>query len=136
MFRSIPLAALAAAVATSAMAAGPISEWGASELKDMDGLHLGSAVDGMTWEGTAPAGEPGKVDVVITMAGKYALVGSCGGDCTDIGLILDQGGKTVAQGVTGFRTDLQPGTYSLLVGFDNCKSQQCRYVVRAYQTKP
>jgi hypothetical protein len=134
MFRKSAIAALAAAAIFASGAQA--SDWAASQLKEMDAYGFGAAVDGMTWEGSVATGQSGKVDIVVPAAGKYALVGSCGEDCTDIGLILDQGGKTLAQGVTGFRVELAPGSYSLLVGFDNCKSAQCRYVVRAYQSKP
>lgn len=135
MFRRLSLAAAFAAVAAAAFAQTP-SDWASSQLKEMDAYGFGGAVDGMTWEGSAANGQAGKIEVKIPAKGTYALVGSCGEDCTDIGLILDQGGKTIAQGVTGFRQPLEAGSYTLLVGFDNCKSQQCRYVVRAYQTKP
>jgi hypothetical protein len=137
MIRKIVIAAVAAAAATAAWASDlSPSPWASAQLTEMDAYGFGAPVDGMTWEGTVPGGQSGKIDMVIASAGKYAVVGSCGEDCGDIGLILDQGGKTVAQGVTGFRSDLPAGSYSLLVGFDNCKSTQCRYVVRAYQTKP
>jgi hypothetical protein len=54
-------------------------------------------------------------------------------DCGDIGLILNRDGKPVAEGVTGFKSQLAAGDYELKIGFDACKEAQCRYVVRVYR---
>jgi hypothetical protein len=108
------------------------SEWAAPQLKEMDAV-FGQPVEGLTFEGSAPAGQIGTVKVTLPAAGRYAFVGACGGDCADIGLILDHDGKSVAEGVTGFKQTLAAGEYELKVGFDQCKETQCRYVVRVYK---
>ena len=126
--------ALAALIAGTASAAP--SDWAGAQLKEMDGAGFGQAVDGITFEGAVTQGKTGQINVTIPTAGKYALVASCGEDCADIGLILQQNGQTVAEGDPGFRAQLKPGDYVLMIGFDNCKTAQCRWVVRAYQPKP
>jgi hypothetical protein len=108
------------------------SEWAAPQLKEMDAV-FGLPVEGLTFEGSAAAGQIGTVKVTLPAAGRYAFVGACGGDCVDIGLILDHAGKSVAQGVTGFKSSLDAGEYELKIGFDQCKEAQCRYVVRVYK---
>jgi hypothetical protein len=128
----IGLAALATLAASAALAADP-SAWAQGQLREMDAAGYGAPAPGLTFEGTVPKDQDGQVSVTIDAAGTYALVGSCGEDCADIGLMLQQDGKTVAEGVTGFKTALQPGRYVLLVGFDNCKTPQCRYVIRGYR---
>ncbi|HEY3814669.1 MAG TPA: hypothetical protein VGL66_15720 [Caulobacteraceae bacterium] len=125
-------AGVAAALIAGAALAAP-SDWASSQLKDMDSAGFGQAVDGMTFEGSVAQGQDGKVAVTVPAEGRYALVASCGEDCTDIGLILQQNGQTVAEGVSGFKAALKPGAYVLNIGFDNCKSAQCRWVVRAYK---
>ena len=127
-----PLAFAAVACLFAAVPALAQSEWAAPQLKEMDAV-FGQPVDGLTFEGSAPAGQIGTVKVTLLAAGRYAFVGSCGGDCVDIGLILDRDGKSVAQGVTGFKSALGAGDYELKIGFDQCKEAQCRYVVRVYK---
>jgi hypothetical protein len=129
--KPLVFAALACAFATAPALAQ--SEWAAPQLKEMDAV-FGQPVDGLTFEGAAPSGQVGVVKVTLPAAGRYAFVGSCGGDCVDIGLILDRGGKPVAQGVTGFKSALAAGEYELKIGFDRCEEAQCRYVVRVYKT--
>jgi hypothetical protein len=131
--RALGAGAVAALMAGAALAAP--SDWATGQLKEMDGGGFGRPVDGMTFEGSAPQGQNGQVAVTVPAEGSYALVASCGEDCADIGLILQQNGRTVAEGVTGFKADLKPGAYVLNIGFDNCKSAQCRWVVRAYTPK-
>jgi hypothetical protein len=131
--RTILVALAISALTATAASAAPLSDWAQGQLKEMDASGFGQAAPGLTFEGAVTQGQEGQVTVAIPAAGKYALVGSCGEDCTDIGLILQQGGKTVGEGVTGFRKDLQPGSYGLKIGFDNCKAAQCRYVVRVYR---
>jgi hypothetical protein len=94
---------------------------------------FGQPIEGMTFEGAAPSGEAASVKVTVPAGGRYAFVGSCGGDCVDIGLILNHDGKPVAEGVTGFKSALPAGDYELKIGFDACKEAQCRYVVRVYR---
>lgn len=108
------------------------SEWAAPQLREMDSV-FGQPLEGMTFEGSAPSGQIGLVKVTLPAAGRYAFVAACGGDCVDIGLILDREGKPVAQGVTGFKSELAAGEYELKIGFDQCKEAQCRYVVRVYK---
>jgi hypothetical protein len=134
MIRSALAAIVATAcVAGTASAAGGSSAWASAELKAMDAAGFGRAVESLTFEGVAASGETGRVTVTVGEAGTYRFVGSCGEDCTDIGLILQKDGATAAEGVTGFKATLQPGAYVLNVGFDNCKEARCRYVVRAYK---
>jgi hypothetical protein len=124
--------AVALVVAGSAVAAP--SPWAQGQLKEMDAGGFGQPVEALTFEGAVPGGQEGQVSVTIPAAGDWALVGSCGEDCTDIGLILDRkDGSNAAQGVSGFKAVLQPGTYDLHIGFDRCKEAQCRYVIRAYR---
>ncbi len=132
--KALSAGAVAALIATAAFAAP--SDWAAAQLKEMDGAGFGAPVADLTFEGAAPQGKTGETTVTIPAEGRYALVASCGEDCADIGLILQQNGQTVAEGVTGFKAVLKPGAYQLIIGFDNCKSAQCRWVVRAYQPKP
>jgi hypothetical protein len=127
-----PLAFIAFASLLAAAPAFAQSEWAAPQLKEMDAV-FGQPVEGLTFEGIAPAGQVGVVKVTLPAAGRYAFVGACGGDCVDIGLILDHAGKSVAQGVTGFKSSLDAGEYELKIGFDQCKEAQCRYVVRVYK---
>ncbi len=124
-------AALASACLFAALPALAQSAWAVAQLKDMDAA-FGKPVEGMTFEGAVPKGATGAIKLSLPAGGRYAVVGACGGDCTDIGLILDKDGKAVAQGVTGFKSTLPAGEYELKVGFDNCKDAQCRYVVRVY----
>ena len=132
--KALGAGAIFALLAGAAMAAAT-SDWANAQLKDMDTAGFGAPIDGMTFEGAVAQGKTGQVAVTIPAAGTYALVGSCGEDCADIGLILQQNGQTVAEGVTGFKAALKPGAYVLNIGFDNCKSAQCRWVVRAYRPK-
>ena len=132
--KALAVGAISTLIASAAFAAP--SDWAQSQLKEMDGAGFGQPVDGLTFEGSAPQGQTGKVTVTIPAEGHYALVASCGEDCADIGLILQQNGQTVAEGDPGFKAALKPGDYVLNIGFDNCKSAQCRWVVRAYQAKP
>jgi hypothetical protein len=125
--------AAAFCVASAATAAEPVSSWAAQELKAMDGAGFGRPVEGLTFEGSVPQGQNGRVGVQVREAGLYRFVGSCGEDCTDVGLILQKDGASAAQGVGGFKARLQPGDYLLHVGFDNCREARCRYVVRAYR---
>ncbi len=138
-FRTITTAAALAATLATMPAVGAqaaeLSPWSQGELKEMDAAGYGAPVDALTFEGAAAQGQTGQVVLTIPADGAYALIGSCGGDCTDIGLILQQNGATVAEGVTGFHATLKPGAYQLMIGFDNCKAAQCRYVVRAYRVK-
>jgi hypothetical protein len=129
---SKPLAFAALACLFAAAPALAQSEWAAPQLKEMDAV-FGQPVDGLTFEGSAPSGQIGVVKVTLPAGGRYAFVGACGGDCVDIGLILDRDGKPVAQGVTGFKSALAAGEYELKIGFDQCKEAQCRYVVRVYK---
>lgn len=126
-----PLAFAALACLVAAAPALAQSEWAAPQLKEMDAV-FGQPVEGLTFEGSAPTGQIGVVKVTLPAAGRYAFVGACGGDCVDIGLILDRDGKSVAEGVTGFKSALEAGEYELKIGFDQCKEAQCRYVVRVY----
>ena len=136
LVRALTAAALAVTLGLigGAAQAAP-SAWASGQLKDMDAAGYGAPAPGMTFEGAVAQGSDGRVTLTIPAAGSYALIGSCGEDCTDIGLILQQDGKTVAEGVTGFHAELKPGAYQLMIGFDNCKAAQCRYVVRGYQPK-
>ena len=133
--KALSAAAAAALVATAApgLAIAAPSDWATAQLKEMDGAGFGRPLADLTFEGSAPQGKNGQVAVTIPAQGQYALVASCGEDCADIGLILQQNGQTVAEGVSGFKADLKPGAYVLNIGFDNCKSTQCRWVVRAYR---
>ncbi|HWE47837.1 MAG TPA: hypothetical protein VG407_17595 [Caulobacteraceae bacterium] len=135
--KALAVGALAALIAGAAAAAPAApSDWANAQLKEMDAAGFGAPVDGLTFEGAALQGKTGEVKVSIPADGKYALVASCGEDCADIGLILQQNGQTVAEGDPGFHAQLKPGDYVLMIGFDNCKTAQCRWVVRAYQPKP
>jgi hypothetical protein len=135
----VPRSTALAAAAAGLLAIGPsaaqpsanVSDWAAPQLREMDAV-FGRPVEGLTFEGMAPAGETGAVRLKVPAAGRYAVVGACGEDCADIGLILDKDGKPVAQGVTGFKSTLAPGDYDLKVAFDACKTERCRYVVRVY----
>ena len=135
MFGKALIVGAATALIAGAALAAP-SDWAAAQLKEMDGAGFGAPVADLTFEGAVPQGKTGQTTITIPAQGAYALVASCGEDCADIGLILQQNGQTVAEGVTGFKATLKPGAYQLMVGFDNCKSAQCRWVVRAYQPKP
>jgi hypothetical protein len=135
MFGKALVAGAFVALMASGATAAP-SDWANGQLKEMDGAGFGQPVDGLTFEGAADQGKTGEVKLTIPADGKYALVASCGEDCADIGLILQQNGQTVAEGDPGFHAALKPGDYVLLIGFDNCKTAQCRWVVRAYQPKP
>jgi hypothetical protein len=133
-FKAWFAAAVVACVAAGAAQAAPVSPWAQGQLKEMDAGGFGHPVEALTFEGAVPGGQEGAVSVTIPSAGDWALVGSCGEDCTDIGLILDRkDGSNAGQGVSGFKAALQPGTYDLHIGFDRCKEKQCRYVVRAYR---
>lgn len=132
MTKLFAFAALACVLTVQPALAQPISSWAQPQLKEMDQV-FGQPVDGLTFEGSAPAGEVGTVKVTVPAGGRYAFVGACGGDCVDIGLILGRDGKSVAQGVTGFKSQLESGTYELKIGFDACKEAQCRWVVRVYK---
>jgi hypothetical protein len=134
VIRSIGAGFFAALAAGATVAAAPLSDWASSQLKEMDAAGFGQPVDGLTFEGAAAQGHDGQTPVTISAEGKYSVVASCGEDCTDIGLILQQNGQIVAEGISGFKgVALKPGAYQLLIGFDNCKAAQCRYVVRAYK---
>ncbi|HYF22052.1 MAG TPA: hypothetical protein VD929_01515 [Caulobacteraceae bacterium] len=130
IMRALAAGAAVLVVAGSALAA---SDWAAPQLADMDASGFGAPVEGMTFEGSAPRGKNGRVAVVVPADGRYAFVAACGEDCADVGLILQKGGRTVAEGVPGFRADLNAGAHVLHVGFDRCPEAQCRYVVRAYR---
>ncbi len=108
------------------------SDWANPQLKEMDAV-FGQPIDGLTFEGAVPSGGIGAVKIAVPASGRYAFVGACGGDCVDIGLILNHDGKPVAEGVTGFKSKLAAGDYELKIGFDSCKEAQCRYVVRVYR---
>jgi hypothetical protein len=134
---------LAFAVLACVLAVGPAvaqsdgpsdkpSDWAAPQLQEMDKV-FGQPVEGLTFTGAVPAGEVGSVKVSLPAGGRYAFVGACGGDCVDIGLILNRDGKPVAEGVTGFKSELAAGDYELKIGFDSCKEARCRYVVRVYR---
>lgn len=133
---------LAFAVLACVLAVGPAvaqsgasderSEWAAPQLKEMDQV-FGRPVEGLTFTGAVASGDVGSVRVSVPADGRYAFVGACGGDCVDIGLILNRDGKPVAEGVTGFKSQLAAGDYELKIGFDSCKEAQCRYVVRVYK---
>ncbi len=127
-----PLAFAALACLLAAGQAAAQSSWAQPQLKEMDAT-FGQPVEGLTFEGAAPSDAAASVKVTVPAGGRYAFVGSCGGDCVDIGLILNRDGKAVAQGVTGFKSTLGPGDYELKIGFDECKEAQCRYVVRVYK---
>jgi hypothetical protein len=129
----LKIVSAAAAVVLLSGAAPALSPWATAQLKDMDAFGFGGPVENLTWEGTIPSGTAGSVDLQVPAAGTYFVVGSCGEDCEDIGLILQQGDATVAEGITGFKAELQPGLYKLNIGFDRCGEPQCRYVVRAYR---
>ena len=131
MSKPLAFAAFACLLAAAAPALAQ-SEWATPQLKEMDAV-FGQPLDGMTFEGSAPKDQVGVVKVTLPAAGHYAFVAACGGDCVDIGLILNRGGKPVAEGVTGFKSELPAGEYQLKVGFDQCKEAQCRYVVRVYR---
>lgn len=138
MPKPVVFAVLACALAVGSAAAQPDkssdkpSDWAAPQLKEMDQV-FGRPVDGLTFVGAAPAGEAASVKVTVPAGGRYAFVGSCGEDCGDIGLILNRDGKPVAEGVTGFKSELAAGDYELKIGFDSCKEARCRYVVRVYR---
>jgi hypothetical protein len=132
--RPVPKLAAFAALA-GLLAVGPAlaqSQWAQPQIREMDAA-FGQPIEGLTFEGAAPSGDIGVVKVTVPASGRYAFVGSCGGDCVDIGLILNRDGKPVAQGVTGFKSALPAGDYELKIGFDACKEAQCRYVVRVYK---
>ena len=57
----------------------------------------------------------------------------CGEDCAPIGLIVGQGGKEIAAGVSGVKAQLQPGACTVMVGFDQCGQPKRRFVVRGYR---
>lgn len=123
-----------AALAAVLFAAAPAlaqSAWAVAQLKDLDAA-FGKPVEGLTFEGAVPKGYARSIKLNVPAGGRYAVVGTCGGDCTDIGLILDKDGAAVAQGVSGFKSTLAAGDYELKVGFDNCRDEKCRYVVRVY----
>jgi hypothetical protein len=128
-----PLAFAALACLLAAGQAAAQSSWAQPQLKEMDAAAFGQPVEGLTFEGAVPRGEAGSVKISVPAGGRYAFVGSCGGDCVDIGLILNRDGKPVAEGVTGFKSMLAAGAYELKIGFDECKEAQCRYVVRVYK---
>jgi len=130
---SKPVAALAAVFLALAAPALAASGWAAPQLADMDASGFGTAVEGLTFEGSAPRGQNGRVAVSVPADGRYAFVAACGEDCADIGLILQKDGRTVAEGVPGFRADLKAGAHVLHIGFDRCPEAQCRYVVRGYR---
>lgn len=110
------------------------SPWAAAQLKGLDSGGFDRAAEVLTFEGAASQGQESTVRIDIDRPGLWALVGSCGQDCEEIGLIMDRaGGGQVAEGVTGFSTALTPGAYDLHVGFDNCHQPTCRFVVRAYR---
>lgn len=127
-----------AAFGALALFASPVvaqpSAWTSEQIRSLDAGGFDHAAEVLTFEGDAARGEEAKVRVEIPTAGSWALVGSCGKDCEDIGLVLDRaGGANVAEGVAGFAASLTPGAYDLHVGFDKCAQARCRYVVRAYR---
>lgn len=132
-FRGFAFVSAVVALLAGAAQAEP-SAWAQAQIKDMDTGGFGRPVEALTFEGAVARGQEGSISVTLPEGGDWALVGSCGEDCADIGLILDRkDGTNAGEGVSGFKAALAAGTYDLHIGFDRCKEAQCRYVVRAYR---
>lgn len=130
----LAVAAAMFALSTAVVAAPEVSSWAAPQVAEMDAFGFGRPVEGMTFEGSAPATEVKALEVRVASNGVYAFVAACGEDCGEVGLLLKAAdGHVVTRGVPGFKAQLAPGDYTLHLGFQRCEQVKCRYVVRGYR---
>lgn len=127
------LAAVAAAVATTAIAAAP-SNWAATQVAEMDAAGFGAPIDALTFEGELRSNETRELPLTLG-AGAYAFAALCGEDCEAVVLDLAApNGQRTGEHMTWVRAGLTaPGVYRLKVGVERCPQASCRYVVRVYR---